>query len=257
MNLVINAAESIGELKRGQVRVSTRLEELSSDELRVNFATAGLNPGAYVVLEVADDGCGMDDNTRKRIFDPFFTTKFTGRGLGLAAVQGIVRGHRGGIRVSSAPGKGSVFQIALPALEDVKAHSVQKPDIEDLYGTGLVLVVDDEEIVLEITQATLERYGYTILTAANGELGVQAVRDHKDELALVILDSTMPVMGGEEALRHIKALAPKLPVILSSGYDSSKAISRSGEKGLAGFIHKPFMLTNLLETVKSALPPCS
>jgi CheY-like chemotaxis protein len=150
-----------------------------------------------------------------------------------------------------------VFQIALPALEDVKAHSVQKPDIEDLYGTGLVLVVDDEEIVLEITQATLERYGYTILTAANGELGVQAVRDHKDELALVILDSTMPVMGGEEALRHIKALAPKLPVILSSGYDSSKAISRSGEKGLAGFIHKPFMLTNLLETVKSALPPCS
>jgi PAS domain S-box-containing protein len=255
MNLVINGAESIGELKKGQVRVSTRMEELSSDELRLNFASAGLNPGAYVVLEVADDGCGMDDNTRKRIFDPFFTTKFTGRGLGLAAVQGIVRGHHGGIRVSSTPGKGSVFQIALPALQDVKAASTQEPNIQDLHGTGLVLVVDDEEIVLEITRATLERYGYRILTAANGKLGVQAVRDHKDELALVILDSTMPVMGGEEALGYIKALAPELPVILSSGYDASKAISRSGEKGLAGFIHKPFMLTDLLETVKSALPP--
>jgi PAS domain S-box-containing protein len=257
MNLVINGAESIGEPKRGQVRVSTRMEELSSDELRLKFPSAGLNPGAYVVLEVADDGCGMDENTRRRIFDPFFTTKFTGRGLGLAAVQGIVRGHHGGIRVYSTPGIGSVFQIAMPALQDATFLSAKRPDIQDLHGTGLVLVVDDEEIVLEITRATLERYGYRILTAANGKLGVQAVRDHKDELALVILDSTMPVMGGEEALGQIKALAPELPVIFSSGYDSSKAISRAGEKGLAGFIHKPFMLTHLLETVKSALPPSS
>jgi len=254
MNLVINGAESIGERKRGQVRVSTTAREISADELRLNYASAGLTPGTYVVLEVSDDGCGMDEKTRRRIFDPFFTTKFTGRGLGLAAVQGIVSRHHGGIRVSSTFGKGSVFQIVLPAVPVVKATSNPKTEIQDLHGTGLVLVIDDEAIVLQVTRATLELYGYRVLSASNGELGVQAVRDHKDQLGLVILDSTMPVMGGEEALTQIKALAPILPVILSSGYDASQAISRSGEQALAGFIRKPFTLTTLLETVKSALP---
>jgi PAS domain S-box-containing protein len=254
MNLVINGAESIGEGKRGQVRVSTTAREMSADELRLNYASAALHPGTYVVLEVGDDGCGMDDKTRGRIFDPFFTTKSTGRGLGLAAVQGIIRGHHGGIRVSSTPGKGSIFQIILPALTVVKATPIPKHEAQDLHGTGLVLVIDDEAIVRQVTRATLELYGYRVLSAANGELGVQAVRDHKDQLALVILDSTMPVMGGEETLKHIKALAPVLPVILSSGYDASQAISRSGEQALAGFIRKPFTFTDLLETVKSALP---
>jgi PAS domain S-box-containing protein len=254
MNLVINGAESIGEGKRGQVRVSTTAREMGADELRLNYASAALNPGTYVVLEVEDDGCGMDDKTRGRIFDPFFTTKSAGRGLGLAAVQGIIRGHHGGIRVSSTPGKGSIFQIILPALPVVKTTPIPKHEAQDLHGTGLVLVIDDEAIVRQVTRTALELYGYRVLSAANGELGVQAVRDYKDQLALVILDSTMPVMGGEETLKHIKALAPVLPVILSSGYDASQAISRSGEQALAGFIRKPFTFTDLLETVKSALP---
>src|SRR5580704_15961830 len=212
-----------------------------------------MEPGTYVVLEVVDDGGGIDENTRGRLFDPFFTTKAAGRGLGLAAVQGIVHAHHGGIRVSSTPGEGTAFQVVLPAIQSAEAPSTPKAEVEDLHGTGLILLVDDEPIVLQITQTILELYGYRVLTALNGELGVQAVRDHGNELALVILDSTMPVMGGEVALGHMKALAPLLPVILASGYDAPQAISHFGEHNLAGFIRKPYMPTSLLGTVKSVL----
>jgi PAS domain S-box-containing protein len=253
MNLVINGAESIGEGKKGHVRVNTIMQDLSADDLCRDYGSAQLEPGAYVVLEVIDDGSGMDENTRGRLFDPFFTTKATGRGLGLAAVQGIVQGHHGGIRVSSTLGKGTAFHIVLPAILGAEAASTPNEEIEDLHGTGLVLVVDDEPIVLQIIQTILELYGYRVLTARNGEMGVQAVRDHLDELALVILDSTMPVMGGEVALGHMKALAPQLPVILTSGYDVPQAVSRLGEHQLAGFIRKPFMFNSLLGTVKSVL----
>jgi PAS domain S-box-containing protein len=253
MNLVINGAESIGEGKKGQVRVSTTMQDLSAEDLSLDYASAEIKPGTYVVLEVSDDGSGMDGNTRERLFDPFFTTKVTGRGLGLAAVQGIVHGHHGGIRVSSTLGKGTVFQVVLPAIQCPEATSPPSGEIQDLHGTGLILVVDDEPIVLQITRTVLELYGYRVLTAHNGELAVRAVRDHMDELALVILDSTMPVMGGEVALGHIKALAPALPVILVSGYDAPQAISHSGEHKLAGFMRKPYMLPSLLGTVKTVL----
>ena len=143
MNLVINGAESIEEGKKGYVHVSTTMQDLSADDIRLNYASAEIKPGAYVVLEVADDGSGMDDNTRRRLFDPFFTTKVTGRGLGLAAVQDIVHGHHGGIRVSSTLGKGSVFRVVLPAVQGAEATSTPNPEIQDLHGTGLILLVDD------------------------------------------------------------------------------------------------------------------
>ncbi len=253
MNLVINGAEAVPEGRKGSVRVSTRLEELSANYLHHNFPSAELEQGKYVVLEVSDDGSGMDDATRARIFDPFFTTKFTGRGLGLAAVQGIIRAHRSGIKVISSPGKGSAFQIVMPALMNVPRPSNEKPKFNDLRGSGLVLVIDDEEIVLQTTRTILERYGYKVITASNGERGVDEVRKHKNELALVILDLTMPVMGGEEALKQIKAEVHGLKVILSSGYDSSHAIDRFGENAFAGFIHKPSTINDFLEIVKTTL----
>ena len=254
MNLVINGAESIGEGKKGQVRVTTREVLLLADDLRLTYGAPELKPGDYVILEVADNGCGMDESTRARIFDPFFTTKFTGRGLGLAAVQGIVRGHHGAISVTSTPHQGSTFRIALPAAHDRRVVTRTKPQPQDLNGTGLVLVVDDEPIVLQTTRAILERHGYQVMTAANGELAVDQVREKKDELALVILDLTMPVMGGEEAFGHIRAVAPRLPVILSSGFDATEATKRFAGQTLAGFIHKPSTVANLLEAVKAALP---
>jgi two-component system CheB/CheR fusion protein len=253
MNLVINGAEAIGERRSGYVRVSTWSENLDIEDLRVKYSSPELSPGSYVILEVADNGCGMEERVRMRIFEPFFTTKFTGRGLGLAAVQGIVRGHRGILQVSSSPGKGSSFRMLLPAADAAKISPAPKSAPSDLRGTGLVLVVDDEEIVLQTTRVILERHGYQVITAANGELGVEAVRDNKEKLAAVILDLTMPVMGGEEALRHIKAIDPSLPVILSSGYDPSEAIARFGENLLAGFIQKPSTVEATLLTLKSGI----
>ncbi|HTV16965.1 MAG TPA: chemotaxis protein CheB [Acidobacteriaceae bacterium] len=255
MNLVINGAESIGERRKGEVCVITREEVLSAENLRTIYGTADIKPGSFVVLEVTDNGCGMDEAIRQRIFDPFFTTKFTGRGLGLAAVQGIVRGHHGAISVSSAPREGSTFLVALPAAHERRTSPREPTQPLDLRGSGLVLVVDDEPIVLTTTRAILERHGYQVLTAANGELAVDAVRENRDKLALVILDLTMPVMGGEEALGRIKQIAPQLPVILSSGYDAAEAVRQFGENSLAGFIHKPSTVVKLLEAVQRALHP--
>jgi CheY-like chemotaxis protein len=182
----------------------------------MNFPSGELAPGAYVVFEVTDTGSGMDEKTRSRIFDPFFTTKFTGRGLGLASVQGILRTHHGAIRVESSPGQGSTFRVILPAIAAAESRAEPEPDREEFKGSGLVLVIDDEEIVLRTTKAILERYGYQVLTAPNGEQGVQMVSEKRDELRSVVLDLTMPVMGGEEALARIKEIDPSLPVVLSS-----------------------------------------
>jgi two-component system, chemotaxis family, CheB/CheR fusion protein len=253
MNLVINGAEAIGEGKAGYVRVRTWSEYFDADSLRSSYSSSELSAGRYVILEVADSGCGMDEHTQRRIFDPFFTTKFTGRGLGLAALQGIVRGHQGMLQVSSRPGEGSSFRMLLPAVNAEKISSPPKAATLDLRGGGLVLLIDDEDIVLQTTRTILERNGYRVVTAANGQLGVEAVRKHKEELAAIILDLTMPVMGGEEALGHIKKIAPSVPVILSSGYDASQAIARFGENQLAGFLHKPSTVEAMLLTVKSVV----
>jgi PAS domain S-box-containing protein len=253
MNLVINGAEAVGEGTRGRVRVKTWSEALGADDLRRKYPTTELLAGNYVILEVADDGCGMNEQVRSRIFDPFFTTKFTGRGLGLAAVQGIVRGHRGALQVSSTPGEGSSFHMLLPAVGVTRSRREPEAPSENVQGTGLILVIDDEEIVLQTTRAILERHGYQVLTAADGQLGVEAVREHREALVAVILDLTMPVMGGEEALRNIKQIAPSLPVILSSGYDASQAVNKFGENMLAGFLHKPSTITEMLLILKKAI----
>jgi CheY-like chemotaxis protein len=252
MNLVINGAEAIGEGRRGSVRVTTGHEVLDPEIIDRNFSGDNLRAGTYVSLEVADSGSGMDEATKAKIFDPFFTTKFTGRGLGLAAALGIVRGHHGAIRVYSTPNRGTTFKMLFPGSPaQIPKKSEQK--LPDVHGTGLVLVVDDEEMVLRLAEPALQRYGYQVLTASNGEVAVQLVRERGNELAMVILDLTMPVMGGEEALVQIKAIRPELPVVLSSGYDERQAVNRFTERHLAGFLQKPYSVQKLLETVKTAL----
>jgi PAS domain S-box-containing protein len=250
MNLVINGAEAIGE-GGGTVKVTTRAEEIEEGQTR-EFPDN--RPGAYTCLEVSDTGCGMDEETKSKIFDPFFSTKFTGRGLGLAAVSGIVRGHHGAFSVRSAPGKGSTFRVVLPVCEDkVRLAASGSDAMRDLCGSGTILVVDDEEIVRCTAKSVLERCGYRVLLAENGLEGMEQFRAMSSEIALVLIDMTMPVMSGEEALRLLKAMRKDLRVIASSGYSEAEAMERFGGNGVAAFLEKPYTPVLLARKVKKVM----
>jgi two-component system CheB/CheR fusion protein len=253
MNLIINAAESIRHDTAGAVTISTSVVQADEPFLRANFEGEDLKAETYVCLQVTDSGIGMDEQTRVRIFDPFFTTKFTGRGLGLAAVQGIVRGHKGGIRVKTAPGQGTTFEVIFPA---ARIKTAVRPRAErprkSLQGSGTVLVIDDEKVVRKLAKTTLERHGYTVILADNGETGAAKFRENADAISLVILDMTMPVMAGPEALKLIKSVRPDVPVILSSGYNESEAL-RHFDRGSSAFIQKPYTAMQLAEKAKAVL----
>jgi PAS domain S-box-containing protein len=254
MNLVINAAEAIGE-RSGVITVSAGAQECSSQYLEDIYLCENLCPGLYVTLEVSDTGVGMNEETLSRLFEPFFTTKFTGRGLGLSAVIGIVRGHKGGIRVYSELGKGTTFKILFPASKS-SAEAANRPGTDTgptWVGQGTVLLVDDEETIRALGARMLERLGFRVLTAADGREALDIFRASKDEIALTILDLTMPHMGGEEAFREIRALSPEARVIISSGYTENETVARFAGKGIAGFIQKPYTLATLQERVAKAL----
>jgi PAS domain S-box-containing protein len=252
MNLVINGAEAIGEGNVGTVLVSTRVQDIDEQYLGTTVGHTSLAPGRYVNLEVHDTGSGMDEATVQRIFDPFFTTKFMGRGLGLAAVQGIVHSHKGGLTVYSRPGRGSTFKVLLPAVNQPQPK--KDPEAEQVFaGSGAVLVVDDEQIVRRTAKAMLERYGYTVVLAENGQEAVTLFKMLADQIELVLLDMTMPVMGGDETFRALQQIRPNVKVILSSGYNEVEAVRRFTGKGLAGFIQKPYSASALANKVKMVL----
>ncbi|MDQ6706332.1 MAG: response regulator, partial [Acidobacteriota bacterium] len=255
MNLVINGAEAIGEEENGTVLVTTSVQEVDDVYISQNFPIDGIQPGQYVSLEVHDSGSGMDEATQEKIFDPFFTTKFTGRGLGLSAALGIVHGHKGAIRVYSTPGQGSTFKVLFPTTPDEPARAPSAGRARTLAGDGLILVVDDEEVVRGIAKTALERYGYRVILAENGREAVDLFQERSGEISLVLLDMTMPVMSGDEALRHLREIAPECRVILSSGYNEAEAIRRFTGKNLGGFIQKPYTATQLAEKVQSVLLP--
>jgi two-component system cell cycle sensor histidine kinase/response regulator CckA len=250
MNLVINGAEAIGS-SEGTVLITTHVQMVDEAYAAQTLGNKELRPGAYVSVEVHDTGSGMDAATLTQIFDPFFTTKFTGRGLGLAAALGIVRGHKGALKVYSEPGKGSTFKVLFPATGAEAASAHPQAPHADLVRSGAVLVVDDEAVVRSVARSMLERFGYTVLVAANGKQALDLVRQHRHALALILLDLTMPVMSGEEALSHIKAIDPSVPVILSSGYNEMEAIQRFAGKGLAGFLQKPYTRERLAEKLRA------
>lgn len=246
MNLVINAAEAVGE-RPGRVAIRAGAHHFEKPP-------GDLAPGTHVFLEVSDSGSGMDEATRARIFEPFFTTKFVGRGLGLAAVLGIVRGHQAAITVESAPGRGSTFTVVFPPApartqprEGADQTAERACDIR-----GAILVVDDEEIVRRTARDVLEAHGYPVLLADNGSEAADLFRRMEPEISLVLLDLTMPVMSGQETYRELKAIRPEIPIILSSGYTEADAVSRFEGMQLAGFLQKPFTASQLLEKIRSA-----
>jgi signal transduction histidine kinase/HAMP domain-containing protein len=253
MNLLINAAEAVEEGKTETVLITTRIEPVSQSYIDQMVAPNGIAPGKYVTLEVRDAGCGMDAVTLSRIFDPFFTTKFTGRGLGLAAVLGIVRGHMGALHVDTAPGKGSTFKVLFPASEGKPARLEPSKVETNLEGHGTILVIDDEEAVRQTAKSALESYGYRVLVAANGKEGVNLFHELRDAIDAVLLDVTMPVMSGEEALVSLKGIREDIPVVLSSGFNEDDATRRFTGKGLAGFVQKPYTAARLAEKMKMVL----
>ena len=253
MNLVINASEAVAEGQTETVWIITRLEQVSQAYINQMISPNGVAPGKYVTLEVRDAGCGMDAETLSRIFDPFFTTKFTGRGLGLAAVTGMVRGHKGALHVESTPGKGSCFKVLFPVSAEAAASVVESAPERSLAGDETILVIDDEDTVRQAAKSALESYGYKVIVATNGREGVRLFQELAGEIDVVLLDMTMPVMSGEEALRRLKSIQPDIPVVLSSGYEEADATRRFTGKGLAGFIQKPYAAVGLAEKIKVAL----
>ena len=252
MNLVINGAEAIGP-EGGTVLVRTLLQTVDEPYIATLAAQSGkLIPGHYVCLEVHDTGSGMSEETMAKIFDPFFTTKFAGRGLGLSAVLGIVNAHKGALKVYSQPGQGTTFKALFPVSSN-PVGAIPVRAARNLAGAGLVLVVDDEEVVRQTARHTLERYGYSILCAGDGAEALEIYRRRASEIAIVLLDLTMPVMNGEEALRQMQMINPQARVLLSSGYNEVEAVQRFAGKGLAGFIQKPYAAAALAEKIKEVL----
>jgi PAS domain S-box-containing protein len=252
MNLVINGAEAIGD-HPGVVTVTTGAQNLDGQPPGASAGADEIAPGQYVSLEVRDDGAGMDEATIGKIFDPFFTTKFTGRGLGLSAALGIVRGHKGTIRVASSPGRGSSFQVLLPAAGEQAPPRVVPEPRQDLIGREVVLIVDDEEIVRRTASLALERLGYKVVVASDGSEAVELFQRLSSQIALVILDLSMPTMSGEECLKKLKGIRPDIPVLLSSGFNEAEAVRRFQASGVAGFLQKPYTARRLAETVKATL----
>jgi len=253
MNLVINASEAIGK-HSGIISIATGLLRADKKYLASTFLDEELDEGRYVYLEVSDTGCGMDEKTKDRIFEPFFTTKFTGRGLGMAAILGIVRGHHGAIKVYSEFGKGTTFKILFPCSEEesISIH-LGLSEVSGWRGEGCILIVDDEETIREIAVAMLEDMGFETLVAADGVEGVEMFRTYQNKISAVLLDMTMPHMGGEDAFSEMCRIDPDVKVILSSGYTEQDATSRFAGKGLAGFLQKPYMVDQLAGKFKDLL----
>ncbi len=257
MNLITNAVEAVGD-GEGRVAIRTGCAVLGPASPAQHVLGEGPPPGRYAWFEVEDTGCGMDPETRSRIFDPFFTTKFTGRGLGLAAVRGIVRAHGGSIELESARGQGSRFRVLLPvAGTQVRAEEPgpREAALADWRSSATVLVVDDDGGVREVARDVLGRAGLRVLGAASGIEALAILEEHAGEIGAVLLDRTMPTLSGEDTFRELRRRQPELPVVLVSGYSEERAASHFAALDLAGFLAKPFLPNELLEKVRAALEP--
>jgi len=254
LNLVTNAAEAIGPAVGGIV-IRTGIGEMAQSTVQEACLSGEPVSGRYVYLEVEDTGAGIRPSDRAKLFDPFFTTKFTGRGLGLAAVLGIVKGHQGSIFVDSQPGRGSRFRVLLPALDEdcVPKSAIPHSQITSTRQDGCALIVDDEAAVRAATTAILSSVGYRVLQADGGVSGTELFRARASEIDLVLLDLAMPDMNGEQTLSEMKKIRADIPVVLLTDYAEDEARLCSVRPQLAGFVAKPFAYEELIRAAKTAI----
>jgi len=253
MNLVTNASEAIGD-RDGTITLTTGMDYLENPQDQVENHGWTLVPGLYVTLEVADTGCGMNAETRRKLFDPFFTTKFSGRGLGLSAMLGILKGHNAGIRIRSRAGEGSSFKIFFPAsVTGELPPPAAPPVVRSAVPTGSILLVDDEPDILEATAELLAAMGFKVDSAGDGLEAVAQFQANPEDYSLVLMDLTMPRMDGREALQALRSLAPELKVVLCSGFNESDVAGDFSSANLSGFLQKPYTFQMLKDVVEKAM----
>ena len=254
MNLITNASDAIGE-RSGLITVTTGVIDADAKYLS-EISADHLPPGRYVYCEVSDTGGGMSEQTRARVFEPFFSTKFAGRGLGLSAVQGIVRTHQGALKIYTAVGKGTTFKVLLPAHEGAEEPTPMAAPGPAQFGRGrLALVIDDEEDIRVYARKTLELAGFDVEVAPDGRAGLEAFAARPGDFAVVLLDLTMPRLGGSDTFRELRLARPDVTALLMSGFAAEEATAGFEGKGLAGFLRKPFRATDLLQAVYDAVGP--
>lgn len=252
LNLVTNAGEALPD-GLGDVTLRTRSVVIDEDRLQSDFAGSPMEPGPFMELTVSDNGVGLDADALGRVFDPFFTTRETGRGLGLAAVAGIVRSHHGGIRLESEAGRGTTFRVYLPLTSSRLEVSESQVSAGSARATKCILVVDDESVVRSLMGDILGTQGYRVIYACDGRECLEVFKARHSEIDLIILDLTMPVMDGVETFHALMAEEPQVRVLLASGYSRQEVIDRFDGRGPTAFIQKPFRIADILATLEEAL----
>ncbi len=254
MNLVTNASEALGE-RPGLITITTRLRECDATYLARSVVQDKIEPGTYVELEVYDSGCGMTPAIQQKLFDPFFTTKSTGRGLGMSVVQGVVRGHKGTMVITSQPERGTAVSILFPCTTARQSlNPVSLPPIAESPVpaplTGTVLVAEAEATLRLLLERILKRMGLGVLTAAAGAEAIELFRNHAPDITFVILDFTLLKLDGIKTLEALRGINPEVPVVLTSGYDVENIQERYAQEGFAAFIRKPFQVEALMKIVR-------
>jgi CheY-like chemotaxis protein len=255
MNLIINASEAIGN-EHGEIQVTLSRIFLNDGHLDKDYNGKPIPPGGYVCLEVSDNGCGMDKETKLRLFEPFYTTKFTGRGLGMSAVLGIIMSHGGVLQLFSQKGQGTTFKVYLPVqIDELAGDNTHAPSESPVQwmGTGTILLVEDEDQVRIIAKTLLEMFGFTVIEAADGKEALELYQNNISDITLVLTDMGMPIMDGCELFFKLKSLNPQLPIIISSGFGDAEVSSRIASDEIAGIISKPYNPNQLREALKNAL----
>jgi two-component system, cell cycle sensor histidine kinase and response regulator CckA len=257
MNLIINAAEAIGDAE-GEIEVKLAKAEFKAEQPEKDHLGSTIPAGRYICFEVTDNGCGMDDETRRKIFEPFYTTKFAGRGLGMSAVLGIIKAHNGALQLESRLGHGTTFKVYLPVQISISEteEAQQKAASEPWHGSGMILLAEDEAQVKSIAMAMLQKLGFNVLDAADGKEALELYQQNAADITLVVTDMGMPVMNGYELFNKLKQLDPKLPIIISSGFGEGDIGSKIPVESIAGMINKPYSFEHLREVLKGVVEGC-